>query len=101
MTVFQDAVDTRYADVNTTIDAFYRSRGTGSPIPVRLKIGLPDEEISLGRSRVRVQTAMGRVRTSELPDLHLADTFVVNGEVYKIKSKDRGPRRLEWIIEFL
>jgi hypothetical protein len=100
MTVFQDAVDTRYADENTTINAFYRARGTGTPTAVRLKIGLPDEEVSIGRSRVRISTAVGRVRVSEVPDLKGSDTFTVGTEVYKIKTMDRGPRRLEWIIEF-
>jgi hypothetical protein len=100
MTVFQDAVDTRYADENTTINAFYRARGTGTPTSVRLKIGLPDEEVTLGRSRIRISTAMGRVRVSEVPDLKISDTFTVGTEVYKIKTLDRGPRRLEWIIEF-
>ena len=101
MTVFQDAVDARYADENTTINALYIARGTGDPVSVRLKIGLPDEEISLGRSRVRIATAIGRVRTSEIPDIKLTDQFVVGEQTYKIKSSDRGPRRLEWVIEFM
>jgi hypothetical protein len=100
MTVFQDAVDTRYADDNTTINATYRPKGLGAGTSVRLKIGLPDEEVALGRSRIRISTAVGRVRVSEIPDLKISDTFTVGAEVYKIKTLDRGPRRLEWIVEF-
>ena len=100
MTVFHDAVDARYADINTTVDAHYRSKGTGTPVAVRLKLGLPDEEVSLGRSQVRIRTAVGRVRTADVPDLRLSDTFSVGTEVYRVKAMDRGPRRLEWVIEF-
>jgi hypothetical protein len=100
MTVFEDAVNARYADVNTTVDALYKAQGIGSGVSVRLKIGRPDEEVTLGRSRVRLETTIGRARVSQVPGLKIGDTFSVGGATFKVASKDRGPKRLEWVMDF-
>jgi hypothetical protein len=99
-TAFERAVDARYANNDTTVDAIYRALGTGPETPVRLKLNRPDEEITLGRSALRLSTTVGRVRTSEVPDLALNDTFTVGDDTWKVKGRDRGPRRLEWVIDF-
>jgi hypothetical protein len=99
-TAFERAVDARYANNDTTVDAIYRAAGTGPETPVRLKLNRPDEEITLGRSSLRLSTTVGRVRTSEVPELANGDTFTVDEETWKVKGKDRGPRRLEWVIDF-
>lgn len=99
-TAFERAVDARYANNDTTVDAIYRSAATGAEFPVRLKLNRPDEEITLGRSSLRLSTTVGRVRTSEVPELANGDTFTVDEETWRVKGKDRGPRRLEWVIDF-
>lgn len=86
MTVFSASNDILFEDTNVSLVAGWRAGGAGDPVPVRVIMRKPDEEVSFNRARIVVGTVWIDVRMSEVPVLAKGDTFQILGATYTVNG---------------
>lgn len=100
MTAFAAATEVLFADPHLARDAVYRPAGAGDGIPVRVMLRQPDRVESFGETRLLADTTVIDVRTVEVPGLAAADSFEIDGEVYRVQGEPiRDSERLVWTAE--
>ncbi len=94
------AIDTLFADPNIAVDAVYQAEG-GEPVTVRVIARRPDEVIGLGETRILAETAVFKVRASEITAPRPGDRLTVGGITYVVQGEPvRGaPERLVWTLD--
>jgi hypothetical protein len=98
MTVFQGAVDSRFAAFG--IDGVYTPAGS-EPVSVRVIAKRPDAIVGFGDTRVHAETATFEVRGSEVANPRPGDHLTVGGETFIVQGEPerRDPDRLVWILD--
>ncbi len=100
MSVFEVAIDALFADPNMTVVGFYRPGGTDPALEVRVLRRQPDRVGEFGATRLRSETNVFELRTSEVADPREGDTLDVGGVRYVVQGEPmRDTERLVWTIE--
>jgi hypothetical protein len=100
MSVFEAAIDALFDDPNLAVAGLYRAGGTALDLPVRVIRRQPDRIGEFGVTRLRSETTVFELRTSEVPSPAEGDTLSVGGIGYAVQGEPiRDAERLVWTIE--
>lgn len=100
MNAFSAAMDAIFADANMAADALWLDRGFGVGVACRVIRRAPDDVTDYGSARIRSETTVLEVRTSEIPVPRAGDVFVLGEERFRVQGAPlRDRERLLWTID--
>ena len=100
MSIFAQAVDALFTDLNIGRDATWRAGGSGAGVNVRVVFRAPDTVASYGGGRFVAQSRFIDVRTSEVATMAISDTFEIGGNTYIVQGEPmRDDCNLVWSAE--
>lgn len=100
MSIFAQAVDAIFADLNIGRDAIWRAGGGGTGVSVRIVFRAPDTTANFGGGRFVAASRFVDVRVSEVPLLQAGDSFEFGSAVYIVQGEPtRDDDNLIWSAE--
>lgn len=100
MDAFAAAIDVLFGDQNLATDAVYRVGGAGGGTAIRAVLRRPDVEMSMGDTRLIVDSVHIDVRAADVQAPAIGDTIQIGDDVYAIHGQPRRDvLRMVWMIE--
>ncbi|HMT45517.1 MAG TPA: hypothetical protein PKE59_00220 [Novosphingobium sp.] len=100
MSAFAAANDMLFEDQNLSVAALWKDGGAGAGLDVRIVISAPDREIDWRETRLVTGTVIIEVRSSEVAEVSMGDTFTVGSTVYAVNGDPKlDDQHLTWRAE--